>query len=32
VGVEFEEDSRWSKKTYKPQHLLDLQQLVSKAR
>ena len=32
VGVEFEEDSRWSKKTYKPQHLLDLRQLVSKAK
>jgi len=32
VGVEFEADSRWSKKTYKPQHLLDLQQLVNKAK
>lgn len=32
VGVEFEEDSRWSKSTYKPQHLLDLRQLVSKAK
>lgn len=32
VGVEFEENSRWSRKAYKPQHLLDLQQLVSKSR
>lgn len=32
VGVEFEKDSHWSRRTYKPQHLLDLQQLVKKAR
>ena len=32
VGVEFEPQSKWSKKTYKPQHLLDLQQLVGTAR
>ena len=32
VGVEFEEDSRWSRRTYKPQHLLDLRQLVDKAK
>jgi hypothetical protein len=32
VGVEFEENSRWSRKAYQPQHLLDLQQLVSRAR
>jgi PilZ domain len=32
VGVEFEAGSHWSKRTYKPQHLLDLQQLVSKAK
>ena len=32
VGVEFEADSRWSQRTYKPQHLLDLQKLVSKAK
>ena len=29
VGVEFTFGSRWSKKEYKPQHLLDLQQLMS---
>ena len=32
VGVEFREDSQWSQRTYKPQHLLDLQKLVSKAK
>jgi len=32
VGVEFESRSHWSKKTYKPQHLLDLEQLMSKAK
>ena len=32
VGVEFQEDSHWSQRAYKPQHLLDLQQLVSKAK
>jgi hypothetical protein len=26
VGVEFTSTSKWSKKTYKPQHLLDLQE------
>lgn len=30
VGVEFEAGSRWSRKAYKPQHLLDLQRLVNK--
>jgi hypothetical protein len=30
IGVEFEADSRWSRKAYKPQHLLDLRQLVKK--
>jgi len=29
VGVEFTSTSKWSKKTYKPQHLLDLQKLVT---
>jgi hypothetical protein len=29
IGVQFESSSLWSKKTYKPQHLLDLQQLVN---
>jgi hypothetical protein len=28
VGVEFKPESRWSKKIYRPQHLLDLQQLI----
>src|SRR5579871_4455661 len=32
VGVEFDSKSRWSKKVYRPQHLLDLQRLVEKAR
>lgn len=32
VGVEFDLKSRWSKKTYKPQHLLDLQRLVEDAK
>ncbi len=31
VGVEFEGDLRWSKRLYKPQHLLDLQKLVPHA-
>ena len=28
VGVEFAPESRWSKETYEPQHLLDLQRLM----
>ncbi len=28
IGVEFTSTSRWSRKTFKPQHLLDLQRLV----
>jgi hypothetical protein len=32
VGVEFEPESRWSKETYKPQHLLDLQQLIKRGK
>jgi hypothetical protein len=32
AGVEFEPQSKWSRKTYKPQHLLDLQQLVGAAK
>ena len=32
VGVEFEPESRWSKETYKPQHLLDLQQLMKRGK
>jgi hypothetical protein len=31
VGVEFDPHSRWSKKGYRPQHLLDLQKLVRRA-
>ena len=30
VGVEFQHSSRWSKKTFTPQHLLDPQTLVGK--
>jgi len=29
VGVEFASASKWSKKTYRPQHLLDLKKLMS---
>ena len=32
VGVQFEPESRWSKETYKPQHLLDLQQLIKRVK
>ncbi len=32
VGVEFDFRSRWSKKIYRPQHLLDLQSLVAGAK
>ena len=32
VGVEFDSGSKWSKKTYKPQHLLDLQRLMGRAK
>jgi hypothetical protein len=28
VGVEFVADSRWSKKAFRPQHLLDLKKLM----
>lgn len=28
VGVEFGADSRWSKKAFRPQHLLDLKKLM----
>jgi hypothetical protein len=28
VGLEFEPESHWSKKSYKPRHLLDLHELV----
>jgi len=32
VGVEFHFGSRWSKKDYRPQHLLDLRHLTERAR
>ena len=32
VGVQFDSASRWSKRVYKPQHLLDLQQLLANAK
>lgn len=32
VGVEFDSGSRWSEKSFKPQHLLDLQQLLAGAK
>jgi hypothetical protein len=32
VGVEFDFRSRWSKKSYRPQHLLDLQSLAAGAK
>jgi hypothetical protein len=31
VGVKFEPQSHWSKKTYKPRHLLDLREVVENA-
>jgi hypothetical protein len=30
--VEFDGSSRWSKTAYKPQHLLDLERLMQKAK
>jgi hypothetical protein len=32
IGVEFTSTSRWSKKTFQPRHLLDLQKLVENYR
>jgi len=32
VGVEFDPTSKWSKKAYKPQHLLDLKRLMERDR
>ena len=32
VGVQFDPCSKWSKKAYKPQHLLDLERLMGKKR
>jgi hypothetical protein len=31
VGVEFGESSRWSKSTYRPQHLLDLERMMKRS-
>ena len=31
VGVELEPESQWSRRTFKPRHLLDLQELVENA-
>jgi hypothetical protein len=32
VGVEFQPTSRWSRKAFKPQHLLDLKRLMAHSR
>ena len=32
VGVEFDAQSKWSRSSYKPQHLLDLKHLLPQAR
>jgi hypothetical protein len=32
VGVEFHSHSRWSKRDYRPQHLLDLRQLLERTK
>ncbi len=32
VGVEFEPNSKWTKKLYVPQHLLDLERLMERAK
>ena len=32
VGVEFNSGSKWSKRAYKPQHLLDLERLMASAK
>lgn len=29
IGVEFEQKSKWSRKAFKPQHLLDLKKLIT---
>jgi hypothetical protein len=31
VGLEFVEDSKWSKKQYEPQHMLDMTRLISRS-
>jgi len=32
VGVQFGPDTKWSEKTYRPEHLLDLQQLINRGK
>jgi hypothetical protein len=32
VGVQFDSASKWSKKVYRPQHLLDLEHLIARAK
>ena len=32
VGVQFDPDSKWTKKAYRPQHLLDLKRLMERAK
>ena len=32
AGVQFHAESKWSKKMYRPQHLLDLKQLLDKTK
>jgi len=32
IGVEFEPESKWSKETYQPQHLLDLRRLMGRGK
>lgn len=32
VGVEFDAESQWSKKSYRPRHMLDPQRLLAQAR
>jgi len=32
IGVEFDSATKWSKKVYRPQHLLDLKRLLAQAK
>ena len=32
IGVEFQQSSKWSRKEFRPQHLLDLKRLVAHSR
>ena len=31
IGIEFEEGSRWSKEDFRPEHLLDMEQVTEEA-